>query len=324
MITVLLPVHNGANYLGESIASVLAQDAELELHVLDDGSTDATPEIAQSTGDPRVRYSKNPRNLGLYRTLNRGFDEANSEWVRLWAHDDRMPPGSLGKLAAFARAHPSVAMVYSDFLAIDAAGRPTGGERAFAGQRQRTPEIASGPRSLLLFWCYGCLPGNVSTVMLRRDVWKALGGFQEGIQQAPDYDMWTRVAAAHEIGFLDEKLVELRDHPLQLGRLGQKQMTTIEEEQPVVARLESALRGLFTDEELALGWRTGRGCQHIHWIARALTRGDLATARRGWRAVKRYGQPWRQALFWLRSANGRFGVPDRDALFDRAAARLGQ
>jgi glycosyltransferase involved in cell wall biosynthesis len=323
VITVLLPVHNGANYLAESIASVLAQDSDFALHVLDDGSTDATPAIAQSTGDPRVRYSKNPRNLGLYQTLNRGFSEATSAWVRLWAHDDRMPPGSLGRFAAFAAAHPSVAMVYSDFLAIDAAGRPTGGERAFVSQRQRTPEVASGPRSLLLFWCYGCLPGNISTVMLRRDVWQALGGFQERIQQAPDYDMWTRVAAAHQVGFLAEKLVELRDHPLQLGRLGAKQMTTIEEELPVITRLESALRGLLTDEELALGWRSGRGIQHVQWIARALLRGDVATARRGWRAVKRYGQPLSQVLFWLRSANGRIGVPDRDALFDRAAARLG-
>src|SRR5579864_8534416 len=190
-VTVILPVYNGANYLAQSIQSVLGQDfGDFELHVLDDCSVDESAGIAQSTGDSRVRYSRNPERYGLFKTLNRGFEEATTSLVRIWAHDDIMLPGGLRTFVEFAQRHSSVGMIYSDFYEIDARGRRTGREAAYHSQRERTPEVATPEVSALLFWCYGCLPGNVSTVMLRRDAWRKAGGFLTGYQQAPDYDMW--------------------------------------------------------------------------------------------------------------------------------------
>src|SRR5688572_20355380 len=123
-ITILLPVYNGAAYLKESIDSVLAQDyRDFELHILDDVSTDQSPTIARMTGDSRVRYSRNPERYGLFKTLNRGFEEAvQSAYVRIWAQDDRMLPGSLRSFVDFARAHPSAGMFYCDFHVIDYVG----------------------------------------------------------------------------------------------------------------------------------------------------------------------------------------------------------
>jgi glycosyltransferase involved in cell wall biosynthesis len=161
MVTVILPVHNGANYLASSIASVLAQDCDFTLHVLDDGSTDASPEIAQSTGDSRVRYSRNPAKFGLFKTLNRGFTEATTALVRIWAHDDVMLPGSLQRFVEFAEKHPAAGMVYCDFWAIDPMGSRTGKERQYEPQRERTPELADSDLSALLFYTFGCLPGNI-------------------------------------------------------------------------------------------------------------------------------------------------------------------
>src|ERR1039457_1036265 len=119
-ISIVLPVHNGAGYLAESIDSVLAQeDDDFELLVLDDQSTDESADIANSRHDPRLRYSKNPEWFGLYKTLNRGIAEAHGDWVRLWAADDRMLPGSLRAFRTFAFRHPSVGMIYCDFYEID-------------------------------------------------------------------------------------------------------------------------------------------------------------------------------------------------------------
>lgn len=320
-VTVILPVHNGANYLKESIESIRGQTFDdFELHILDDDSSDRTPEIAQSTEDRRVRYSRNPERFGLFRTLNRGFTEAQSAWVRIWAHDDRMLPIGLGKFVNFARAHPQTGMVYCDFFEIDASGQRTRGEEEFVEQRRRTPEISFAKLSALLFFAYGCLPGNISTVMIRQDAWRSMGGFLEGIQQAPDYDMWVRLSQRFPVGFIREKLVELRSHPLQLGRLGHKQMTTIEEEWLVHTQLCTILKEIVPSRDLQWYWRKHRGREHIHWIARALLRRDFGVAARGWRAVSRYGQPWLQTWSWLTSINGRFFRADRERFFDSSAS----
>jgi glycosyltransferase involved in cell wall biosynthesis len=115
-VTVLLPVYNGANYLAQAMQSVLAQDfSDFELHVLDDFSEDESARVAQSSGDPRVRYSRNPERYGLFKTLNRGFEEAKTSLVRIWAQDDIMLPGGLRAFVDFAQRHPSAGMVYSDF-----------------------------------------------------------------------------------------------------------------------------------------------------------------------------------------------------------------
>lgn len=319
-VTVILPVHNGANYLSEAIDSVLAQDyRDFELHILDDGSEDESLLIAQSTGDARVRYSRNPERYGLFKTLNRGFEEARTSLVRIWAQDDRMLPGCLQAFVNFAREHPSVGMIYCDFIKIDGTGNRTGDELRYEEQRTRTPVLAGAKLSALLFWCYGCLPGNISTVMMTREAWKNVGGFITEFQQAPDYEMWVRLSEHYDVGFISEKTIELRQHAGQLARLGQRELNTIGEELVVVTRLRARLAEMLTEKELSRQWRTERGRQHIHWIARAALRGDWATAKRGWNAVKLYGQPWNQALFWLVSLNGRLFMPDRDAIFDRLA-----
>jgi glycosyltransferase involved in cell wall biosynthesis len=322
-VTILLPVHNGENYLAQSVASVFKQDLQdFELHILDDDSSDGSASIAQSTGDPRVRYSRNSSRFGLFKTLNRGIEEARTELIRIWSHDDIMLPGSLRMFVEFAATHPSVGMMYSDFFSIDADGKRTGKELLYRNQRVRTPEVAKPQFSALLFWFYGCLPGNISTVMLRRAAWENVGRFSTGYQQAPDYDMWVRVSEFYDIGFICEKTTELREHSLQLGRVGQKEMTTIEEELPVLDQLQKRLTGVLSRKELRRGWVVERGRQHVHWIVKALLRGDFEATTRGWKAIKAYGQPWSQVLFWLVSMNGRLFVLDRDKLFDMKATCL--
>jgi glycosyltransferase involved in cell wall biosynthesis len=316
-MTVVLPVRNGANYLESSIGSVLKQTfPDFVLHVLDDASADSSAAIAQSTGDLRVRYSRNSEPNGLFRTLNRGFAEADSPLVKIWAHDDLMLPNCLERCLHTAEKYPSCGMIYSDFFEIDSHGARTGKEEIYKAQRERTPELADPEFSAALFFCFGCLPGNISTVMLRRKAWQEVGGFIEGLQQAPDYDMWLRISDRHDVGFISEKLIELRDHPLQLGKAGQKHMTTIREELPIFRQLRRRLGAVLNDRDVMKFWRHHRGRQHAHWIARALLRGDIKNAQQAWIELREFGQPWRQSAFWLLSGNGRYFTINPERFFD--------
>ena len=322
-MTVILPVHNGENFLEQSIRSVLKQDFDdFELLVLDDDSSDRSAEIAQSTGDKRLVYSRNSSRFGLFKTLNRGFSAAQSDLVRIWAHDDVMLEPCLREFYSSACEHSDAGLFYCDFHAIDGSGQRTGAEAVYQPQRLRTPKLCEPTLSMYLFFVYGCLPGNISTVMLRKETWSQVGGFVEGIQQAPDYDMWVRSSSVKNVVFLHNKLIELRDHPLQLAKLGQKQMTTIEEEYPIFCMLTEALSERIDTKDLVRFWRHNRGRQHMHWVARSIARGDYANALRGWERISMYGPPWRQFLQWLLSANGRFSSEAPSRFFDRMRTRF--
>jgi hypothetical protein len=148
-------------------------------------------------------------------------------------------------------------------------------------------------------------------------VWQMLGGFQEGIQQAPDYDMWVRVSNVSPVGFLAEKTMELRDHPLQLAKEGQKSLATIEEEIPIYKALITALKKIVSEKELTSYWLRHRGCQHAHWLVRTLLRGNINTFVQGWQYLNQYNPPFRQMLFWLLSLNGRMFCPSGSVFFDK-------
>lgn len=88
-ISVLLPVYNGEKYLVEAVNSILAQSAtDFELMIIDDCSSDSTPDLLKAIKDPRLSVFRNERNIGLTRTLNRGFDLARGEYIARMDADD--------------------------------------------------------------------------------------------------------------------------------------------------------------------------------------------------------------------------------------------
>ena len=98
LVSVVLPVHDGERYLAAAIDSVLGQThRNLELIVLDDGSTDRSAAIAESFDDPRVVRVRNERNLGLVPTLNRGLGLARGEFIARMDADDVAEPTRLAR-----------------------------------------------------------------------------------------------------------------------------------------------------------------------------------------------------------------------------------
>jgi len=125
-ITVLMPVFNGSRYLASAIESILTQTyTEFELLIIDDGSTDSTPEIIQSyaEGDHRIRSIKNPSNFGLVHSLNLGLDLVTTPLVARMDGDDISDPQRLARQVAFMEHHPKHMFVATSYRLIDEYGK---------------------------------------------------------------------------------------------------------------------------------------------------------------------------------------------------------
>ncbi|MGD8452009.1 MAG: glycosyltransferase [Phycisphaerae bacterium] len=203
LVSVVLPVYNQANLLGDAIESVLKQTyGEFELIVLDDGSTDDVATVlARYVDDPRVRVLRQ-RNQRLPKALSNGFEFASGQY-RCWTSaDNLMEPSQLSLEVDYLRRHPQTAMVYGNYLAIDDRGaplhdpsfrphnRPVADSPAIHLPHDPTPlntveDNFIGPAFVYRDWA-GCLAGEYTPTM--------------GLE---DYDYWMRMNSLVEIAHLD-------------------------------------------------------------------------------------------------------------------------
>lgn len=298
---VVLPVYNGMAYLAESIDSVLAQSfGDFELVIRDDGSTDGSYDVAASYRDSRIRLHRNARNEGLFPTLNRCIAASSAPLVHVWSQDDRMKPQCLEVERRFWLDHPDLGMSYCLRDTIDAAGRVVA--RALDDP---TPEVLSVQDVAWISFFYGCMPGNIASVVLSRAAHERVGGFREDLRVSGDFDMWIRIAEHYPTGFIREALIELRGHAGQFSRQADALIDFMREDRQVLARLTPHL----PDAIRAAAPRFNRRLRHVpywHGIVRALLRGDVASARRMVALLAEWDSPVLVALWWLASGNNRW------------------
>ncbi len=110
--SIVIATYNRAHTLPKAVASVLAQTvSDWELIIVDDGSTDNTPEVVKTWSDERIRYVKLPQNQGASVARNRGLDEARGAYALVWDSDDELYPQALGTLLRVFKNHPDVGIV---------------------------------------------------------------------------------------------------------------------------------------------------------------------------------------------------------------------
>jgi glycosyltransferase involved in cell wall biosynthesis len=200
-VSVLLPVRNGARFLGEALESVLSQTlADFELLVVDDGSTDETPEILASVEDERLRVLRHER-AGLVAALNRGLAEARAGYLARMDADDVSLPRRLERQAAFLDERPRVAVVVPGVEAVDAEGR--------ALRRVTLPNDDAALRRRLLLRN----PFTHGSVVIRTEAVRQVGGYRADYGANEDYDLWRRIARGWELGSVPEVLYRYREHP---------------------------------------------------------------------------------------------------------------
>lgn len=128
-VSIGLPVYNGANYLDEAIASVVAQtENDWELIIGDNASDDITPDIASTWAkrDDRIRYLRHPENRGAAFNYNSVLEGAVGSYLKWMAHDDLCGPGFLSVCTPYLDSDPSIAMAYPSPVDIDAHGAVLG------------------------------------------------------------------------------------------------------------------------------------------------------------------------------------------------------
>lgn len=197
LVSIVLPTYNGSRYLAESIQSVLDQTYPAwELIIVDDASTDRTPEIIASYAarDRRIRPMRNDQNKKLPRTLNTGFAAARGAYLTWTSDDNRYRPEAIAEMVAFLRASPGAGLVFADCAAIDETGSVIG------------KVFSQGPE-LLPF-------GNTvgACFMYPARVREAVGDYADDLFLVEDYDYWLRIARSFRIARVPKELYEYREH----------------------------------------------------------------------------------------------------------------
>ncbi|MBI3951597.1 MAG: glycosyltransferase [Acidobacteria bacterium] len=198
-VSVLMPVYNGAPFLREAIESILSQTfTDFEFIIVDDGSTDETPEILGSYSDPRIRLLHHETNQGLTASLNDGLAVARGQLIARQDADDISLPQRLAVQVAFMEAYPEMGLIGSARIRISEDG---------------TDLHTSAPETdnLKLKWLL--LFRNQFThtaVMFRRELAEAAGRYRRDEYPSDDYGLWSRMAKRAKLANISEPLVKYR------------------------------------------------------------------------------------------------------------------
>ena len=247
LVSVLLAVHNGEPYVRTAPVSVLRQTlADLELIVVDDASTDATPATIAGLDDPRVRLLRNDKQLGLAASLNRGLDEARGRYVARLDADDVALPRRLERQVARIRATPGTVILGSSVCAIDDDGTP--------GAMHTMPATPTAVRWHLLF----SSPFFHPTVLVDREHLERHGlRYDPSFLESEDYDLWARVLAAADGANLPEALVLYRVHSRQASQARRELQRSFQLQ--VVRREIARIAPHLSAREIELAWSMGVG-----------------------------------------------------------------
>ncbi len=203
-VSVVVPVWNRGPQVRSTLDSALGQTrAPLEVVVVDDGSTDGTPDWIELHYGERVRLIRG-RNGGVARARNRGWREAKGEWIAFLDHDDEFHLDKLERLAPFLKGREGV--VVSRWREIE------------DGQTEReSPIVAPGDAFNWLFGWNNPLV-SMSVPLVRRDWLEQLGGFDARCVPADDLDLWLRLARRTPFSFCNAVLTDYSLHAGQQRR----------------------------------------------------------------------------------------------------------
>lgn len=201
LVSIIIPVYNGEDYLRDAIDSVLAQTyPNYELIVVDDGSTDSTASIAQSFG-LRLAYVYQ-ENGGAASAFNHGLRLAQGEYIAWLSHDDVYLPQKLQRQVGLLEAQPQFGACFTYYYQINA-----------AGETIREMRSAWYPRDQMLRELMRHIFLNFGTVMFRRSCIEEVGYLDECMGYAQDAQMLIRLQRRFELGLIPEFLLMARVHP---------------------------------------------------------------------------------------------------------------
>jgi glycosyltransferase involved in cell wall biosynthesis len=202
-VSVVIPTYNYGRFIAEAIQSALAQSYKpAEVIIVDDGSTDETECVVGSFGS-EVRYIKQ-QNAGVCSARNRGVAASTGRLVSFLDADDIWESTKLEKQVALFAADSEIGLVHSAMREFDTATGKTislhlDGQEGWVADE-------------LLIWERTAINGPGGAIMVSRDAFDAVNGFDEQMKVSEDWDFCYRVARKYKVGFVREPLVNYRSH----------------------------------------------------------------------------------------------------------------
>lgn len=207
LISVVMPAFNREPYIAAAMASILRQKGcDLELLVIDDGSTDRTHDIASGFRDDRVRLIRHEHNLGIALCRNHGLELARGRYIANLDSDDIAHPSRLAIQAAFLENHPALAAVGTWTWNLDAQGRRLPAWRS--KKRSGNPLHPADVQAHLLFHVSVRNSSMMGRTALLRDY-----GYRHDFPLSQDYELLTRLTRDHPVANIPLQLTGLRRHP---------------------------------------------------------------------------------------------------------------
>jgi len=206
LVSIVIPVYNGENYLKDAIDSALAQTyGNVEILVVNDGSADRTEEIALSYGD-RIRYFTK-ENGGVSTALNMGISKMRGEYFSWLSHDDLYRPEKIEREIAALTECP-LHIAYSDYEVIDKDGATI----ATMDAKKKYPEAD------LTFSLFPVLRQvlNGCSLLIHKSHFERAGMFDERLHFTQDYDLWFKMFRGEKLIHISKPLVMMREHGSQV------------------------------------------------------------------------------------------------------------
>jgi glycosyltransferase involved in cell wall biosynthesis len=215
-VSVIIPTYNGAGFIAQTVESVLAQTLpDLELIVVNDGSTDATEQVLKQFCD-KLRVVSGKRK-GIPAARNVGLRASGGRYVCFLDHDDLWMPQKLSRQLELFEKDVEIGFSFTDYETF---GDPAPYQKGFeenGGKVRELPREEIGPRafkilseSLFVDMVNGALPCWTSTIMMRRSVFEFVGPFDEALLINDDTQMWLRFAKQCRFAYVDEPLAKQR------------------------------------------------------------------------------------------------------------------
>jgi glycosyltransferase involved in cell wall biosynthesis len=217
LVSVCLPVYNGARYLAESIESVLAQThTNLELLIADDGSTDDTADLCMKYAqrDKRIKFWRNETNLGLFANYNRCMESARGTFIKPFAQDDILHNEMLAKAVEVFQFNQDVSLISVGRRWIDETGADISRQVTSPRATKYVPPDRPIPGSVVIRKALSPVTnfiGEPVSVIFRAD---AKGtGFDEDLSHIGDLEYWLRLLKQGSFYFKSDVLCSYRSHP---------------------------------------------------------------------------------------------------------------
>lgn len=208
-VSIIIPSYNHQSYVLAAVESVLQQDwPQIDLIVIDDGSTDGSPELLSDFHKKRggFRLLLNT-NKGLIKTLNEGVNLACGDFICELASDDILLQNSLAKRANYLSEHPEIGVVFADAYYMFGSKKTkrlmNDRKDGFRSDKHSLLDLLSGKAKILF-----------ATGLFRKEVITGLGGFDEDFRYFEDVSMWFKLSLSTQIGYLNEPVMYYRKHGL--------------------------------------------------------------------------------------------------------------